>query len=110
MTGVRLYALQRLSAGIMSPLVLLHLATILYAVANGLSAGEILTRTQGSTFWALFYGIFVLAASVHASIGLRTIAIEWTSLDGRKAGICAGIFGLVLLVLGLRAVTAVVVP
>ena len=108
MSGVKLFVFQRISALIMAPLVLLHLATILYAVSSGLSAGEILSRTQGSFFWGLFYGVFVIAASIHATIGLRTILIEWTVFDVRPAGIASALFGLVLLVLGLRAVAAVV--
>lgn len=108
MTGVRLYTWQRLSAAIMAPLVLLHLATILYAVNSGLTAAEILDRTQGSFFWGMVYGVFVLAASVHAAIGLRSILIEWARLRASVAGWISFGFGLILLALGLRAVAAVV--
>lgn len=110
MTGVRLYVWQRLSAAVMAPLVVLHLGTILYAVNSGLSATEILGRTQGSVFWGLIHGVFVLAASIHAAIGLRAILVEWTGLRGKSAGWVSAIFGLVLLVLGLRAVVSVVLP
>ena len=47
-----LFALQRLSAKLLAPLVIIHLALILYAVHGGLSAAEILDRTQGSAAWA----------------------------------------------------------
>ena len=66
----RLYMLQRLSALILAPLVLCHLVLIIYAFRGGLTAAEILSRTQGSLAWAIFYGLFVLAVAVHASIGL----------------------------------------
>ena len=56
---------------------------MIVAVQNGLSAGEILGRTQGSLWWGLFYGLFVAAVSVHAAIGLRTVAFEWLKLKGR---------------------------
>jgi hypothetical protein len=47
MLDFRLYMAQRLSALIMAPLVIGHLAVMIYAVQGGLSAGEILGRTQG---------------------------------------------------------------
>lgn len=76
MLTMRLYLLQRLTALIMVPLVFGHLGLMIYAVQGGLSAGEILGRTQGNLFWALYYGTFVVAASVHAAIGLRSIILE----------------------------------
>ena len=61
MLDLRLYMAQRLSALLMAPLVIGHIAVMIYAVQGGLSAGEILGRTRGSLFWALFYGGFVVA-------------------------------------------------
>jgi fumarate reductase subunit C len=106
--NVRLYILQRASAAIMAPLVLLHIAVIFYANHKGLSAAEILSRTRGSVAWALFYGVFVAAVAVHASIGVRTILLEWFGLRGAARNVAAIIFGLLLFALGLRAVAAVV--
>ena len=80
MLNVRLYLLQRLSALVMAPLVLGHIALMIYAVQGGLSASEILSRTQGSVSWAIFYGSFVLAVSIHAAIGLRVIVFETANL------------------------------
>ena len=102
-----LYAAQRLSAAIMAPLVIGHLITIVLAVQGGLTAEEILQRTQGSLFWMVFYGLFVLAAGVHAAIGLRTIAGEWLGFRGHKADWTIIAVGLLLIGLGLRAVGAV---
>ena len=104
----RFFLLQRLSALVLAPLVLVHLILILYAVRNGLTADEILGRTQGSLAWALFYGLFVVAAAVHAPLGLRNILREWTALGDKAAAGLAAAFALVLLLLGLRAVVAVV--
>lgn len=109
MLDVRLYLLQRLSAMVMAPLVLGHLLLIVYAVQGGLSAAEILGRTQGSAFWASYYGLFVLAVSVHASIGLRVIAAETLSLRGAALGWSTAAVFLVLLLTGARAVYAVTV-
>ena len=108
MSEARLYLLQRLSAMVLAPLVIAHLAVILYAVRGGLSAAEILARTQGSLFWALFYGLFVAAVAVHAPIGLRTVLREWTLWRGRGLEWAMAAFAALLLVLGLRAVAAVV--
>lgn len=108
MSEHRLFVLQRLSALILAPLVIVHLALIVYAVRGGLSAGEILGRTQGSMFWAAFYGVFVVAAAVHAPIGLRNVLLEWTALPRASVDVAMGLFAVLLLVLGLRAVVAVV--
>lgn len=104
----RFFLLQRLSALVLAPLVLVHLILILYAVRNGLTADEILGRTQGSLAWALFYGLFVVAAAVHAPLGLRNILREWTALGDKAVAGLAAAFALGLLLLGLRAVVAVV--
>ena len=107
MLDVRLYLLQRLSALVMIPLVLGHIAVMIYAVQGGLSAAEILGRTQGSLFWATFYGLFVLAVSVHAAIGLRVITSEILGTRGAPLRwLTVGIF-LALLLTGARAVYAV---
>ncbi len=108
MNEARLYLLQRLSAMLLAPLVLAHLALIVYAVRGGLSAAEILSRTQGSLFWALFYGLFVVAAAVHAPIGLRNVLREWTPWHGQSLDWAMLGFAGLLAVLGLRAVAAVV--
>ena len=98
MSSVRLSLLQRATAMVMAPLVLGHLAVMVYAIQGGLSAAEILSRTRGSVGWGLFYGLFVLAVAVHAAIGVRTVALQ----------VLTWVFGAGLLLLGGRAVVAVV--
>jgi fumarate reductase subunit C len=85
-----------------------HLATIIYAVRNGLSASEILARTSGSVFWTAFYGIFVAAVAVHAPIGLRNVLTEVFSWRGRSLEVAMLLLALVLAFGGWRAVYAVV--
>jgi len=101
------FLLQRGTAMLMVPLIITHLAVIIMAVQGGLSAEEILSRTRGSFVWAIFYGVFVFAAAIHAGIGLQTILREWTPL-GRQASAIGHLFILVLMLLGARAVYAVV--
>jgi succinate dehydrogenase subunit C len=108
--NVRLYVWQRATAVLLLPLLLLHIAVIFYASRKGLSAVDILSRTRGSVAWALYYGVFVAAISVHASIGVRTVLAEWTPLPARAVNPAAILFGLLLAALGLRAVIAVVLP
>jgi len=108
MLGARLYLFQRLTAVIMAPLVLIHLAVMIYAVRGGLDAAEILSRTQGSVWWAFFYGLFVIAVSIHAAIGLRVLVHEYLKLSGLALDAFMWLIGFVLLALGLRAVFAVV--
>lgn len=110
MTPARLYLAQRLTALILAPLVIAHLVVILIAVEGGLSAAGILGRTRGSIGWALFYGLFVLAAAVHAPIGLRNVVREHTPWRGRGLDIAMLALALVLAGLGTRAVFAVVGP
>jgi fumarate reductase subunit C len=105
---MRLYLWQRATAALMVPLVLVHIAVIFYASRRGMSATDILSRTHGSIVWASYYGLFVAAASIHASIGVRNVLTEWSPLTDRRAGLFALLFGLLLAALGTRAVFAVV--
>ena len=106
--SVRLYLAQRISAAVLLPLILVHLATILYAVDSGLTAAEILARTRGSLLWGLFYGLFVAAAAIQAGVGVRSVLREWTPLKGRVPDLLSLCFALLLAALGFRAVYAVV--
>ncbi|MDP0926752.1 succinate dehydrogenase [Paracoccus onubensis] len=107
MLNIGLYMAQRLSAMVMAPLVLGHIAVMIYAVQGGLSTAEILDRTQGSVWWFLFYGSFVLAVAAHAAIGLRVILHEMTGLRGRWLEVVTCGIGMLLLIMGGRAVLAV---
>ena len=106
--NVRLYVWQRATAAVMVPLVAAHLVIIFWATRRGFSAADVLARTRGSIAWAGFYGTFVVAAAIHAAIGLRNILLEWLMVGGRKLDAAAWLIGLALLGLGLRAVAAVV--
>ena len=106
-TELRLFVAQRISAMVLAPLVLVHLVTIIVAVRQGLSAEQILARTEGNLWWTGFYGLFVAAAAVHAPIGLRTIAREMLGWHGRSLDLAAVLFGVFLLLIGFRAVGAV---
>ncbi len=107
MLTLRLYMLQRITALLMAPFVLLHLGVMIYAVQGGLSAAEILGRTQGSALWFLFYGSFVVAVAIHGAIGLRVIAHEWGGLSGVALALFTWATGVGLFALGARAVWAV---
>ncbi|MEM7270315.1 MAG: succinate dehydrogenase [Pseudomonadota bacterium] len=107
MSEFRLYLIQRITALIMVPLVLGHLIVIVIAIQGGLTVGEILSRTQGSIFWAVFYGLFVGAVSIHAAIGVRNIAQEWLGLGGKLLSGLSLAFAFALLWMGLSAVWAV---
>jgi fumarate reductase subunit C len=98
-----LWGAQRASAALLAVCVVVHLATVIYAVRNGLSAAEILGRTRGSMGWLAFYAVFVAAVAVHAPIGLRTILAEW--LDWRGVGADAFVLaiGFALALAGWRA-------
>jgi len=106
--NVQLYVWQRATAAVMAPLVLGHIAIIFYATRQDLTAADILARTHGSVLWASYYGLFVAAASIHASIGVRNVLTEWSPLDERRAGLFAILLGVLLALLGLHAIVALV--
>lgn len=103
-----LWVAQRATAVVLAICVVVHLATIIYAVRGGLSAGEILARTRGSLAWGAFYSVFVIAAAMHGAIGLRTVAAEWLGFRGDAAEVAMTVVGVALTIMGLRGVVAVV--
>ena len=100
---VRLWLAQRLSAVVLAACIVIHIATIVYAVRGGLSAGEILARTRGNGAWLGFYAVFAAAVAVHASIGLRTIVAETLRRRSRHLDVAALAFAALVLASGLRA-------
>ena len=108
-TQAKLWFWQRASAMVLAVGVLAHLAVMIYAVRGGLSAAEILGRTQGNWFFGGFYGLFVLTCAVHVPLGLVAISEEWLGWRGPKVMIGAGLFSVVIAIMGLRTVYGVVV-
>lgn len=98
-----LWVVHRLTAMVLGIAVLVHLVTIVAAVRGGLSAREILDRTQGNEAWLAFYVVFALAAGLHGAIGLRNIAAETIGLRGRGADIAWVLLGCLTAGFGIRA-------
>ena len=103
----RLWIAQRASAVVLAFCVVVHLVTIVYAVRTGLSAAEILGRTRGNAGWFAFYSLFVLAVTVHAPIGLRSVLNEWLGWRGRSRDLALLLFAAFLAWAGMRAVLGV---
>ena len=80
---------------------------IIYAVQGGLTAAEILARTRGNAGWLAFYSVFVLAVTIHAPIGLRSVFIEWLGWRGRSRDVVLGLFAALLAWMGMRAAIGV---
>jgi fumarate reductase subunit C len=109
MSGVlqaKLWYAQRISAMVLGLCVAIHLLIIFYAIRGGLSAQEILGRTQGNLAFAIFYEIFVLACFVHAPIGVANILQETFPKSG-LANPISSLLALLILVLGTVAVLGV---
>ena len=102
----KLWYAQRISAMVLGICVAIHLVIIFYAIRGGLSAQEILGRTQGNVLFAIFYEIFVLACFVHAPIGMANILQE-TFPKSSVARPIAWILALLILILGTTAVVGV---
>jgi fumarate reductase subunit C len=98
---------QRASAAVLALAAAVHIATIVYAVRGGLTAADVLARTRGNGWFLALYVVFVLAVAVHAPIGLRAIAREWTSWRGRSLDLALAAFAMLVVVLGVRAALAV---
>ncbi len=97
-----LWIAQRASAAVLAVAVIIHLATVIYAVRGDLTAAEIIARVQGNTAWLIFYVIFVLAVAIHAPIGLRTILLESTPIPPRAADVLSAAALLTILIMGLQ--------
>ena len=102
----KLWYAQRISAMVLGLCVSIHLIIIFYAIRGGLSAEEILGRTQGNIAFAIFYEIFVLACFVHAPIGLANILDE-TFCKGFISKALSWILAALIIVLGTTAVIGV---
>ena len=109
MSGVlqaKLWYAQRISAMVLGLCVAIHLLIIFYAIRGGLSAQQILGRTQGNLAFAIFYEIFVLACFVHAPIGVANILQETFPKSG-LANPISSLLAFLILVLGTVAVFGV---
>ena len=102
-----LWAAQRASAAVLALCVVVHLATMIYAVRGGLTAAEILSRTRGSGAWLAFYSLFVLAIVVHVPIGLRAVLGEWLGWRGASREPALVLFAAIIGWMGMRAVLGV---
>ncbi len=102
-----LWRLQRTSAHVLVLFVFVHLGLMIYAVQNGLTASEILNRTQGHIGWFLFYLGFVVLTSVHAPIGIRNILREQVRLNAKLIDAVTWVYAGLIVVLGTRACWAV---
>ena len=102
----RLWYAQRISAMVLGLCVAIHLFIMFYAIRGGLTAGEILGRTQGNWLFAIFYEVFVLACLVHAPIGLANILRE-NFPRSPVVGVLPWILAALILVLGTTAVIGV---
>ena len=103
----KLWYLQRISAMVLGICVAVHLAIIFYAIRGGLTAGEILGRTQGNWLFASFYEIFVLACFIHAPSGLANILQEHFP-QSKLSLVLAWLLAGLILVLGSAAVWGLV--
>jgi fumarate reductase subunit C len=102
----KLWYAQRISAMVLGLCVIIHLVIIFYAIRGGLTAEEILGRTQGNIAFAIFYEIFVLACFVHAPIGLANILEEHFS-KGFFSKLLSWSLAALIIVLGTTAVVGV---
>lgn len=101
------FYIQRISGGLLAGCLLIHIATILYAVQGGLSVAEIQNRIQGSEFWFVLYSIFIFAAIVHAAIGLKNVFSEWIKLPPVLISVLVLVYFVVSSFLGISAILAI---
>lgn len=107
MSEARLLLASRISALVLAIAVAVHLVVIIHAVQAGLTAGALLARTHDNWGFLALYVVFVLAAAVHAPIGLRSVIAEWCGWAGRAVDRALIGFGVAIAVLGVNAAIAV---
>ncbi len=106
-TQARAWYWQRISAMVLTLFVGIHLAIMIIAIHGGLTAAEILGRTQGSLAFGLFYALFVLACAVHVPIGVAKIAQEWGQVPPGPARWIARVLTAAIVGMGFAAVWGV---
>jgi len=102
-TETWLWFAQRISALVLAVCVIVHIATLIFAVQGGLSAEEIIDRIGGNALWLGFYLVFAISVAVHAPIGLKTILREMTPLTTERINLLVSLFAILVFVLGVRA-------
>ena len=108
-TQARAWYWQRISAMVLTVFVVIHLVIMIIAIHGGLTATEILARTQGSLAFGLFYALFVLSCAVHVPIGIAKIAQEWGRVSPEIARWVARVLTVAIIGMGLAAVWGVTV-
>ncbi len=104
----KLWLAHRISGMVLGLFVLIHLAGMITVIQGGLSSTEILQRTNGNYALGLYYSFFAVAAAIHSSIGLRTVAREVLGWKGSGANIFLSVFFVSLCAVGISAVGGLV--
>ena len=99
-----IWLLQRLSAIILSACTIIHIITIINSVKIGLTSADIINRIGANYGWFIFYLIFVLSASIHAPIGIRSILKESTNASNVTITLITIIFAILLVSLGIWSI------
>ena len=105
---IKLWLAHRLTGMALGLFVIIHLITIITVIQGGLSAAEIMERTNSNFIVAVFYGLFVIAAAVHSAIGLRTVAQEVLKWNGISLNVVILTFFSFLCVVGMAAIIGLV--
>ena len=104
------FVAQRASAGGAAFAVAVHLATILYAVRTGLTAGEVLDRTREQRLVPRFLSSVRAGDRGPRADRAAQCPARMDGWRGRSLDIALAVFALALLFLGVRAALAVYLP
>jgi len=105
--ALALFYLQRASGVLLAALLVIHLATIGYAVQGELTVSEIIDRVRSNRLWSVFYFLFIVIALAHASIGLRNVLTEMLNIPKRAVDAAAAAYLIAALYLGFGAMQAI---
>ncbi len=105
---IKLWLAHRLTGMALGLFVVIHLITMIVVIQGGLSAAEIMERTSSNILVGIFYALFVIAAAIHGSIGLRTVAQEVLNWRGASLNVVILAFFALLCVMGLAAIKGLV--
>ncbi len=105
--ALALYLVQRFSGLALAALLIVHFATIGYAVQGDLTVAEIISRVRGNLIWTFFYGVFIVVALIHVAIGLRNVFVEMLNINKRIIDAAIALYSLGGLFLGYETLQAI---
>lgn len=98
------WLLQRITAILLVLFLAIHIITIHFIPAEVVNLDNVMGRIHGSTFWLIFYGLFLITALFHGLNGVYEIIIDYNppTVLRRTVTVLFCLLGVAAFVLGLQ--------